>query len=146
MDSCRERYKKVLLPDQMALDGSFPLELKRTKPYNYSIFNLEGFALICRILSTPQDNLWLCATADGRTMKKAMDFLYPFILKKSAWPYPKDVMHFENFPVRNQMWLSAGLEYHEEKYLDLWKRLESDPSDPEALRNQPLKQPVLWIN
>jgi hypothetical protein len=30
---CRERYKSVLLPGQMSADGSFPLELRRTKPY-----------------------------------------------------------------------------------------------------------------
>ena len=33
MEECRRQYKEVFVPDQMALDGSFPLELKRTKPY-----------------------------------------------------------------------------------------------------------------
>ena len=37
LDYCKEMYKAVLLPDQMAIDGSFPLELKRTKPYGYSL-------------------------------------------------------------------------------------------------------------
>jgi hypothetical protein len=36
LEYCRKRYKAVLLPDQMAADGSFPLELRRTKPYGYS--------------------------------------------------------------------------------------------------------------
>jgi hypothetical protein len=31
----RERFKTVLIPGQLAPDGSFPLELKRTKPYGY---------------------------------------------------------------------------------------------------------------
>lgn len=39
---CTERYKTVLLPNQMAADGSFPLELERTKPYGYSLFNLDS--------------------------------------------------------------------------------------------------------
>ena len=51
--SCRERYKTVLLPGQLGMDGSFPLEVKRTKPYCYSLFNLEAMATICRIASTP---------------------------------------------------------------------------------------------
>lgn len=38
---CRHRFKQILLPHQMAADGSFPLELARTKPYSYSIFNLD---------------------------------------------------------------------------------------------------------
>src|SRR5262249_1699435 len=55
---CRTRFKTVLLPNQMAADGSFPLELKRTKPYGYTLFNLDAMATICQILSTPEDNLW----------------------------------------------------------------------------------------
>jgi hypothetical protein len=29
-------------------------------------------------------------------------------------------------------------------YLDLWRRLDPDPTDPEIIRNYPLRQPVLW--
>ena len=48
---CRERFKTVLVPNQMAADGSFPQELRRTKPYGYSLFNLEAMSTICQILS-----------------------------------------------------------------------------------------------
>ena len=41
---CRDRFKTVLVPNQIAADGSFPLELRRTKPYGYSLFNLDAFA------------------------------------------------------------------------------------------------------
>ena len=33
MEICRKRFKEVILPNQMAANGSFPLEIKRTKPY-----------------------------------------------------------------------------------------------------------------
>ncbi|MCQ4775660.1 alginate lyase family protein, partial [Lacrimispora saccharolytica] len=42
MDFCKRRYKEVLLPKQMGEDGSFPLETARTKPYGYSLFNLDA--------------------------------------------------------------------------------------------------------
>ncbi len=48
---CAVRYKTVILPKQMGADGSFPLELKRTKPYSYSIFNLDVMAGLCQSLS-----------------------------------------------------------------------------------------------
>ncbi len=47
LDFCSNRYKTVLLPDQMETDGSFPRELSRTKPYGYSLFNLDAMATIC---------------------------------------------------------------------------------------------------
>ena len=48
------RFKTVLLPNQEAADGSFPQEMRRTKPYGYSLFNLEAFSTIAQILSTKQ--------------------------------------------------------------------------------------------
>src|SRR5260370_28797580 len=53
---CRERYKTVLFPNQIAADGGFPQELRRTRPYVYSLFNLDAMATDCQTLSTPPDN------------------------------------------------------------------------------------------
>lgn len=143
---CRDRFKNVVLPDQMAVDGSFPLELKRTKPYNYSLFNLEGCAIICQVLSTSEENLWNFTLPDGRNMHRGMEFLFPYIKDRSAWPYAKDVMHFDGFPSRRPMLLFAGLAFNEQIYIDMWKQLAPDPIDPEVQRNIPLTQPLLWVN
>jgi hypothetical protein len=118
-DYCRRRFKTVLLPDQIALDGSCPLELKRTKPYNYSIFNLEGMAVICQILSTAEDNLWEFTLSDGRNMRRAMEFIFPYVKDKSRWPYLKDVMYFDYYPVRHSSLLFAGIALGEPRYVDL---------------------------
>ncbi|MCD6288228.1 MAG: alginate lyase family protein, partial [Candidatus Hydrogenedentes bacterium] len=98
MEWCRDRYKKVLLPNQMAADGSFPLELRRTKPYGYSLFNIDAFAGVCQILSTPEDNLWEYTTEDGRGMRKGMEFIFPYIADKSIWPYKPDVLYYDKWP------------------------------------------------
>jgi hypothetical protein len=50
MEYVRNRYQTVYIPDQEAEDGSFPLELARTKPYGYSLFNLEAMATSCQFL------------------------------------------------------------------------------------------------
>ena len=57
MEWCRNRYKTVLIPNQQAVDGSFPQELARTKPYGYSLFNLDAMAILVQTLTTTQDNL-----------------------------------------------------------------------------------------
>ena len=79
---CRDRFKTVLAPHQIAPDGSFPEELRRTKPYNYSLFNLDAMSTLCQILSTPEDNLFAFQLSDGRGMKRVFEFMYPFIADK----------------------------------------------------------------
>src|SRR4051794_27342389 len=141
---CRKRYKEVLLPNQMAADGSFPRELKRTKPYGYSLFNADAMATLCWIASTPSDNLWDYTTSDGRGMRKAVAYIEPYIRDKSKWPLKPDVMFWEYWPVRSPVLLFGGIAYHEPKYVELWKTLEANPTNEEVLRNLPIRQPVLW--
>ncbi|MBN2281074.1 MAG: alginate lyase family protein [Candidatus Marinimicrobia bacterium] len=145
-DYCKNRYKTVLLPNQLASDGSFPLELSRTKPYGYSLFNLDMMAMVCHILSTEKDNLWNYKMPEKYVgMEEAMAFIFPFIYDKSKWPYPPDVMYWDEWPVRHPALLCAGLAYGNQEYIDLWKTLKPLPESDEGLRNFPIREPVLWI-
>jgi Alginate lyase len=141
---CRDRYRTVLVPNQIAADGSFPEELRRTKPYGYSLFNLDGMAMCCEILSAPQDSLWTFELADGRGIRKAFAFLVPFIADKKKWTRTPDVMYFDEWPVRQPALLFGGIGLHEPSYLELWKKLNPDPTVEEVVRNYFIRQPVLW--
>ncbi len=143
---CRNRFKTVLVPNQIAADGSFPEELRRTKPYGYSLFNLDAMATICQLLSTPEDNLWKFATSDGRSVSKAMEFMVPFVRDKKSWPKAKDVMYDEEWPMRHSSLLFAGMALHRPDYIDLWKTLPADSTVEEVVRNFFIRQPVLWVN
>ncbi len=145
LDLCRQRYKDVFVPQQMAPDGSFPQELKRTKPYGYSIFQLDNLAILCQLLSTESDNLWTYTLPDGRGIRQAVEFLYPFLQDKTKWSYKPDVEHFESWPVRQPALLFAAYAFNEKKYLDLWKTLNADPTDEEVQRNMAITQPLLWL-
>jgi hypothetical protein len=79
---CRNRYKTVLVPNQEAADGTFPLELARTKPYGYSLFNLDAMAILVQTLTTREDDLWKWQLPDGRGMAKAVAYMYPYIADK----------------------------------------------------------------
>jgi hypothetical protein len=143
---CRERFKTVLLPTQMAADGSFPEELRRTKPYGYSLFNLEALAGIAQLLSTARDDLWSFTLPDGRGMRRAMQFMVPYIREKKGWPKPPDVMYDREWPMRQASLLFAGLAFSEPSYLDLWRKLPADSSVDEVIRNFFIRQPVLWVD
>ena len=140
----RDRFKTVLLPTQLAADGSLPLELKRTKPYGYALFDLEALAALCQILSTPQDNLWTYATSDGRSMAKAIAWMVPYIRDKHQWPLPPDVMYDQEWPMRQTSLLFAGRALSKPDYLALWASLPADSVVEEVIRNFFIRQPVIW--
>ncbi|HEV2392289.1 MAG TPA: alginate lyase family protein [Verrucomicrobiae bacterium] len=144
----RNRFKEVLLPKQMAEDGSFPLELRRTKPYGYSIFQADNVATLCVLLSTPREDMWRLGLRDGRSPELAIDFIYPYLADKSKWVRDgraKDVMHWDNWPMRQPCLLFAYAAFGDPKYFALWKRLDADPTDLEIRRNVAITQPLLWI-
>ncbi|MBS6642181.1 MAG: alginate lyase family protein [Clostridiaceae bacterium] len=144
VDFCRDYYKNGLMK-QMAPDGSFPRELGRTKPYNYSIFVVDNMVSLCQMLSKPDDDLWEFTLSDGRGIKKGLDFITPYIINKSVWPYPPDVMHFDAFPARASFMVFAGCSLGRQELLDLYESLPIEPEDEEARRNIAVRLPDLWM-
>jgi hypothetical protein len=141
----RERLTSVVFPTQIAPDGSLPLELERTKPYGYSLFDLDALGMAAHILSNEDNDLWSYRLADGRSLRACFEFMASYIANKQAWPYRHDVQYFDNLPVRQPSLLFAGLAYRNREYIDLWRRLDPDPTVPEVIRNHPYRQPLLWI-
>jgi hypothetical protein len=145
---CRNRFRSALLPTQLAPNGSFPLELARTKPYSYSLFNLDVLAMVCQIASSRDsaaDDLWQFALPDGDHYRKAVDFMYPYIKDKSKWPYRQDVEYWNDLPNRQPSLLFAGLAYRLPRYIALWRTLRPMPKTAEIIRNFPCRQPLLWV-
>ncbi|TGE23485.1 alginate lyase family protein [Hymenobacter metallicola] len=145
LDFCRTRYKTVLLPTQMAADGSFPLETKRTKPYGYSLFNLDAMTMICQILSTKSDNLYAYQTPDGRGIRRGIEYLYPFVADKAKWPFPKDVMYWDNWPVAHPFLVLGAVQFQQADWLKTWQRLDHQPEVEEVIRNLPVRNPIIWL-
>jgi hypothetical protein len=142
---CRNQFKAAIIPNQIAPDGSQPLELARTKPYGYCLFNLDVLSACAHILSTKTDDLWRFQTSDGRSLQNALAYMVPYIRDKTIWPHAADVEYFDDFPVRHPSLIFGGMALSEPKYIALWKKLNPDPVVREVIRNYPVRQPVLWI-
>ncbi|MDB5240570.1 MAG: hypothetical protein JWP57_1195 [Spirosoma sp.] len=142
---CRDRYKTVLLPGQMAVNGSFPQELRRTKPYGYSLFNLDAMVMLCQILSDRHDNLWTYQTPDGRSIRHGITYLYPYVADKSKWPLKPDVMYWNDWPVAHPFLVFGAAAFDRTNWLATWKALEHDPQGEEVLRNLPIRNPIIWM-
>ncbi|MES2332148.1 MAG: alginate lyase family protein [Bacteroidota bacterium] len=145
LDSIRLRYQTVLLPTQMGIDGSFPLETARTKPYGYSIFNLDAMVMLCQVLSTPSHDLWQYETVDGKSIKKGIMYLYPFIADKSKWSFKPDVMYWNDWPVAQPFLLFGADKFNETKWFETWKALDHKPAVEEVIRNLPIRHPLIWF-
>jgi len=143
---CVDHFKSAIVPEQIARNGSLPLELARTKPFSYSLFNTDVLSGICQSLSTAKDDLWRFKSPNGAGVGDAVAFLVPFIADKSKWPFPKDVEYFDDLPARRPSLLFAGEALAHPDYVDIWRRLDPDPTVPEVIRNMPIRQPLLWVD
>jgi hypothetical protein len=143
---CRDHYTKILLPNQMAANGSYPEELARTKPYSYSLFNLDATASLLWIVSDKSFDGWKYSLPDGRGLWKGLDYMLPYLMDKSKWTGAKDVDHWEEQPEARQFMLFAAIKSNNASWFDLWKSLVEKNSSDAGRRSMMLKNPLIWIN
>ncbi len=81
----RVEAAKKRIASQIQPDGSMPLELRRTKSVYYCEMNLRAMTFVTEMGRPLGVDLWAYETADGRSMKKAFDYLRPFALGEKEW-------------------------------------------------------------
>lgn len=144
--ACRWRLRWILIRRQMDRTGAFPRELARTRPYCYSAFQLTALSALAWLVSTPRHNLITFSLRDGRGLSRAIEFLAPYLADKERWPYARDIANWNDYPVREPSLLFGALATGRREWLELWRRLEPDPTDLEVRRLLAIRQPVLWLH
>lgn len=72
---------------QFTAEGLQPLELSRTKAWSYCSFNLEAWTRLCLMAGKLGIDLWHYETPDGKSIKKSIIWMLPFMLKQKEWTY-----------------------------------------------------------
>lgn len=78
---------KARLASQLEADGSQPHELARTLTWNYVNMNLLGFMVVARLAEHMEVDLWNYETAEGKGIRKAIDWLVPYAKNEKVWTY-----------------------------------------------------------
>jgi len=79
------RQKRIAA--QVEPDGRQLLELARTKAWGYSNGNLRGLMSLATLGERVGVDLWNYQSDDGRSIRKALDYIAPFALDGRKWPY-----------------------------------------------------------
>ncbi len=146
LQMCRDHYIKILLPNQMASNGSYPEELARTKPYSYSLFNLDATTSLLWILDDKTFSDWNYTLPDGRGIWKGLEFILPSLRDKKKWSGEEDVDHWNEQPEARQFMIFAALAGSNSSWFELWKSLADKSSGDGGHSSMMLKNPLLWIN
>lgn len=127
-----ESSKKVRIASHIEPDGSQPLELARTRSFNYSTMNLAGMVNLAILGESVGIDLWSYQTSDGRGIRKAIEFLYPFASGEKKWTY-KQIIELDGsrvFPIV----AIAGRRYRDEKFTAMVNRFPK-PAKTDHLLN-----------
>jgi hypothetical protein len=79
------KQKRIAL--QIEPDGRQPLELERTKAWSYSNMNLDGLMQLARLAERVHVDLWNYQTKDGRSIRGALEYLYPYATEDRKWTF-----------------------------------------------------------
>ncbi|MBI2418089.1 MAG: alginate lyase family protein [Ignavibacteriales bacterium] len=109
---------------QIEPDGRQPLELARTTSFGYSHFNLLALSVIINQALNYGLNFYDFSSPDGRSYKKAVDFLYAYAAKEKEWTFEqiKPIKYDEAIDA----YLFAAKFYKDNKYQKLAVQLDKD--------------------
>jgi hypothetical protein len=114
---------------QIESDGRQPLELERTKSLGYSTMNISGLFELARLGESVGVDLWNFQTRDGRSIRKALDFLVPYATGARRWPY-KQIAEFKGAEIVPVL-LIATEKYRTARYREAAAKI--DPASMNSL-------------
>jgi hypothetical protein len=121
-----ETHRKRRIGWQIDPDGRQPNELARTRPLNYSIMNLEALFALARLAEQVGVDWWGYETADGRSLRGALQFLAPYADPEKPWR--REEVTPTNRSALLPSLAEGALRWPDGKFQQFLRRAPSDPS------------------
>jgi hypothetical protein len=116
LEGSRRRIDRQFEPD-----GRQPRELERTRSFDYSEFNLTAFFHLARIGERVGVDLWNYSSADGRSLRRGLDFLVPYAAGEKKWDFDQ-ITPFRGSTIANILRRGAAA-WKEPRYRALAEKL-----------------------
>ena len=113
---------KNRMESQLKPDGSQPLELIRTKSWNYVNMNLYGYFLIAKLAENANIQLWNQQISEGKNMKHALDWTVPYLKNEKIWEYEQ--IQKISFGETIKILKYASVKYSNPEYEALAKKID----------------------
>lgn len=137
-----EAVKENRIARQIEPDGAQPMELRRTKSFDYSEMNLTGLTELATLGEWVGVDLWSYETRDGRSIRRALEFLRPYVEEvPEGWP-PRFWNYQQVVPLLPEILAPAfrmgGVGYLDEEYEAIAARFPSFKASTFQLTHPPV--------
>jgi hypothetical protein len=133
-----ENAKKKRIASSIEPNGEQPEELGRTKGLHYCVFNMSAMSVLARIGEHLEIDLWGYETEDGRSLRRGLDFVLPYLLREKEWPH-KQIEEMSVSPSDTGLFYMAAEHYEDPRCL---RAVDKELRKPQKFQYAPLLFPA----
>jgi hypothetical protein len=111
-------------------NGEQPAELERTKGLHYCVFSLSAMSVLARIGEQLDEDLWNYESNDGRSVRRGLDFVLPYMTGQKEWPH-QQINEMSVSPADVGLFFLSARRYHDQRYL---RAIDRDLRDPDKIQ------------
>jgi hypothetical protein len=119
------------IASQVESDGRQPLEMARTRSMSYSLMNLRGLMNLAYLGDQVGLDLWHFETKDGRSIRKALEFLAPYAQGDKKWEH-QQITDFNPREFVPELFRAAAA-YKNPSYAVIATKIEGDDPNLDTL-------------